>query len=196
MYQLLFKGECTPGTDPAAARNNARTLFKASLDQVERMFSGKPVIIRNKLDQAQAEKYRLVLKKHGMLAYVEAMSTPGESGGAPKQPAAPAAEEPPPTRSPQARPSAGPEPEPGDRPRVAGEKVDGILAGSTLSLDPAGITLAKPRQAQPPPLRQLDDWTLAPAGSVLTRGSDAPPPKAPDVSHLSLSDNDAESKQD
>lgn len=40
MYQLVFKGECVPGTDVQVARNNARALFKASVEQVERMFSG------------------------------------------------------------------------------------------------------------------------------------------------------------
>src|SRR6056297_2337257 len=73
MFQLVFKGECTPGTDPETARNSARTLFKASAEQVTRMFSGQPVVIRNRLEQAQAEKYRGVLHKHGMVAYVELM---------------------------------------------------------------------------------------------------------------------------
>ena len=37
MYQLVFKGECTPGTDLETARNNARALFKASVEQLDRM---------------------------------------------------------------------------------------------------------------------------------------------------------------
>ena len=49
MFQLVFKGECVPGTDLETARNNARTLFKASLDQVDRMFSGQPVVNRSYL---------------------------------------------------------------------------------------------------------------------------------------------------
>lgn len=73
MYQLVFKGECVPGTDVQVARNNARALFKASVEQVERMFSGQPVVLRNKLEQAQAEKYRAVLNRHGLVAYVQPM---------------------------------------------------------------------------------------------------------------------------
>ena len=76
MYQLVFKGECTPGTDLETARNNARALFKASVEQLDRMFSGQPVVIRNKLEQVQAEKYLAVLKKHGMVAYAQPM--PGD----------------------------------------------------------------------------------------------------------------------
>jgi len=87
MFQLVFRGECTPGTDPETARSNAKTLFKANADQIAKMFSGQPVVIRNKLEEVQAEKYRGVLHKHGMVAYVEPME-----GAAPRKPEAPAPE--------------------------------------------------------------------------------------------------------
>ena len=73
MYQLVFRGECTPQTDEATARANAMALFKATVDQVDRMFSGQRVVIRNKLDEAQAGKYEAVLRKHGMIAHIEPM---------------------------------------------------------------------------------------------------------------------------
>jgi hypothetical protein len=92
MFQLVFKGECVPGTDLETARNNARTLFKASLDQVDRMFSGQPVVIRNKLEEVQAEKYRAVLKKHGMVAYVQPMADARPAASAAPQPAPSAAD--------------------------------------------------------------------------------------------------------
>lgn len=202
MYQLVFKGECTTGTELGAARANAQTLFKASLDQVDRMFSGKPVVIRNKLDEAQAVKYRQVLHKHGMVAYVERM--PGADKPAPSQeqsappPSAGRSREAEPKPAPKAPPGEAPEApsrggsghgpatEPGDRPNVAGDKVDGILAGSSLSLDPVGITLAEPKEAEPPMFQHLDDWTLAPAGTDLAEKKQVPPPPVPDVSHLSL----------
>lgn len=208
MFQLIFKGECTPGTDPEAARNNAITLFKASADQIARMFSGQPVVIRNRLEELQAKKYQGVLQKHGMLAYVEPM----EGTGATKQ--APAAD---PEPSTQQEPSAGKEPsapersslpagssadqtlpptksggsvkvEPGDRPNLAGEKVDTILSASGLTLDPVGITLEEHKEVQAPMFEHLNEWTLAPPGAELVESRDAPPPVVPDVSHLSLAD--------
>ena len=111
MFQLVFKGECTPGTDPATARSNARTLFKATVDQIERMFSGQPVVIRNKLEEVQAEKYRAVLQKHGMVAYVQPME------GA----VASAAER----AAPAAQPQAEPKPAPATPPAgAAGTPID------------------------------------------------------------------------
>jgi hypothetical protein len=200
MFQLIFKGECTPGTDPDAARNNARTLFKANADQIARMFSGQPVVIRNRLEEVQAEKYKAVLHKHGMVAYVQPM----EAAEAPKQAAAAATNEPPAPKPEPARASTEPEKpaanaaapatsikvEPGDRPNVAGEKVDSILAGSGLTLDPVGITLEEHREVQAPMFEHLDDWTLAPPGAELVEARETPPPVVPDTSHLSLADQD------
>ena len=44
MFQLVFKGECTSGTDVQTARANAKALFKASVEQLDRMFSGQAVV--------------------------------------------------------------------------------------------------------------------------------------------------------
>lgn len=170
MFQLVFKGECTPGTDAATVQSNARALFKASAEQIERMFSGSPVVIRNKLDQAQAQKYRAVLNKHGMIAYVKPM--PGQATPA------------------SAPPVSATGVEPGDRLAIAGDKVDSILAGSALSLDPVGVTLTKPKNVEPPMFQHLDDWTVAPAGSDIGVEQELPPPIVPDVSHLSLVDEE------
>ncbi|KPP99287.1 hypothetical protein [Marinobacter sp. HL-58] len=200
MFQLVFKGECTPGTDPATARSNAKNLFKATLEQVDRMFSGQPVVIRNKLEEVQAEKYRAVLKKHGMVAYVQPME-----GAAPPPPrpapaaGAPAQESPRQTTPEQgasqegpgaAKPGSSVAVEPGDRLPVAGEKVDAILSGSGLSLDPVGVTLEEHREAPAPMFQHLDDWTLAPPGTELGVKRELPPPVVPDVSHLSLADEE------
>lgn len=201
MFQLVFKGECVPGTDLQTARNNARTLFKASLEQVDRMFSGQAVVIRNKLEESQAEKYRAVLKKHGMVAYIQPMAESRPAAGPAPQPKPeiPAGQSgqqtaaPGPARQKPAEQETkrAPETEPGDRLPVAGDKVDDILSGSGLSLDPVGVRLAEQAEVEPPMFQHLDEWSLAPAGSDLGVERDLPPPVVPDVSHLSLADDDS-----
>lgn len=183
MFQLIFRGECTPGTDSATARDNARAIFKASAEQIERMFSGNTVVIRNKLDEAQAQKYRAVMEKHGMVAHVQPMP-----GTRPQVTPAPAASTDNSTRTPEPG-SAAPETEPGDRLAVAGDKVNDILAGSSLGLDPVGVTLVEPRQSEPPVFQHLEDWELAPAGSDLGVERDRLPHSVPNVSHLKLVDD-------
>ncbi|SDW94028.1 hypothetical protein [Marinobacter mobilis] len=194
MFQLVFKGECAPGTDLDAVRTNARALFKASLEQVDKMFSGQRVVIRNKLDEAQAEKYRQVLLKHGMVAHIEPMATapsapapqPGPAAAAP-QPQASAASH---SDAAESATAEGVAVEPGDRLPVAGDKVDTILSGTGLSLDPVGVTLAESEDVEAPMFEHLDDWTVAPAGSDIGVERDLPPPPVPDTSHLSLADDD------
>ncbi len=201
MFQLVFKGECAPGTDLETARNNARSLFKASVEQLDRMFSGQPVVIRNKLEQVQAEKYLAVLQKHGMIAHVQPMA--GAAPASAPRPSSPSQSAPKPVQdSPRPEPQAAGasggkalEQEPGDRLPVAGEKVDDILAGSNLTLDPVGVTLAEHQEAEAPMFEHLDDWSLAPPGSDLGVRRDLPPPMVPDVSHLSLADDDNHSNQ-
>lgn len=199
MFQLVFKGECAPDTDLEAARSNARALFKASLEQVDKMFSGQRVVIRNKLDEAQAEKYRQVLLKHGMVAHIEPMAEarpvapqppaaePAATAKAPPSPSATAKETP--SASVQSS-GASVEVEPGERLPVAGDKVDSILSGTGLKLDPVGVTLAESEVVEAPMFEHLDDWTLAPAGSDIGVERDLPPPPVPDTSHLSLADDD------
>lgn len=193
MFQLVFKGECMPGTDPATARSNAKALFKATVEQIERMFSGQPVVIRNKLEELQAEKYRSVLKKHGMVAYVEPMDGAVAPATSRKEP--PAQSPPAPPKSPVGtddKPTGTVTVEPGDRLPVAGDKVDSILSGSGLTLDPVGVTLEEHRESPAPMFQHLDDWTLAPPGTDLGVKREVPPPVVPDVSHLSLADEDPE----
>lgn len=199
MFQLVFKGECAPGVDVETARNNARALFKASVEQVDRMFSGQPVVIRNKLEEAQAEKYRAVLQKHGMIAQVQPMAAaaparPAPAPAASQTPKVESTPEPAPSRSAPSSQGQVPETEPGERLQVAGEKVDDILAGSALSLDPVGVTLVQHAEVEAPMFQHLDDWTLAPAGTDLGVARDLPPPVVPDVSHLSLADDDSSGK--
>jgi hypothetical protein len=192
MFQLVFKGECIPGTDLETARNNARALFKASTEQLDRMFSGQPVVIRNKLDETQAEKYRAVLNKHGMRTYVQPM--PGYESSEKPKPMSPTA------ATSAAGSVAAPARkqsvtvDPGDRLQVAGDKVDEILSGSNLSLDPVGVTLVEPAVVEAPMFQHIDEWTLAPAGSDLGVKQELPPPIIPDVSHLSLADDDSTGK--
>lgn len=209
MFQLVFRGECVPGTDPATARSNAKALFKASVEQVDRMFSGQPVVIRNRLEEQQAEKYRGVLRKHGMVAHVQPMEGTSQPAPRPTPDAAPRdrtavqagtrkvePEKSLPERHPQsAESSPTVAVEPGDRLPVAGDKVDSILSGSGLGLDPVGVTLEEHKDTPAPMFQHLQDWTLAPPGSELGAKREVPPPVVPDVSHLSLADEDRRDKQ-
>jgi hypothetical protein len=185
MFQLIFKGECVADIDPATARTNARQLFKANDAQLDRMFSGKPVVIRNHLEQAEAEKYRALLQKHGMRAYVQAMVS--AQSGAQAQPAH--ANPVPPSATASQRqansPFAANQASVSGLP-IAGERTDAVLAGSVLTLDPPGVTLAESVPVKVPSFDHLDAWSLAPTGSDIGIKEELPPPIVPDTSHLAV----------
>ncbi|PFG10070.1 hypothetical protein [Marinobacter sp. LV10MA510-1] len=194
MFQLIFKGECVAGTDLVTARSSARQLFKANDTQLDRMFSGKPVVIRNQLDQAQAEKYRALLQKHGMRAYVQAMAQ-GQTGAQtqpeqaiPAPPSAAASQSAVSSQPPQRQassPFAVNQTNAGGLP-IAGERTDAVLAGSALTLDPPGVTLVESVPVEVPSFDHLGAWSLAPAGSDIGSKEELPPPIVPDTSHLTV----------
>ena len=179
MYQLVFRGEWEAGLDEQSARERARGLFKANDAQLEKMFSGERVVIRNRLDEATAHKYQAAMKKNGLVAHIEPM----QQAGTAEQPEASRDE------GRDTAPSGGNVPvEPGDRLPVAGEKVDSILAGSDLSLGAPGEQLGDTREEPEPVFENLEEWSVAAPGEDLGAGEEKPEPPAPDVSHLSLAD--------
>lgn len=197
MFQLIFKGERVQGTDEQAARANAMALFKATTAQVDRMFSGQRVVIRNRLDEATALKYQAVLRKNGLLAHVEPME--GQAGAPPESPREAGRE--PEAAAPQAAAASasagraesgaagGVRVEPGDRLDVAGEKVDEILSHSSLTVDAPGARLSEEHQVEAPHFEHLDEITVAPAGADIGEAIERPPAPVPDTSHLSLADD-------
>ena len=189
MYQLVFKGECASGVDEATARQRAKALFKASDAQVEKMFSSARVVIRNKLDGQTAQKYQGVLGQKGMICHIEPM--PGQEEDTSSSVAQ------------QSQGSAGiaqgAEKKggeggdvavvPGDRPPMAGEKVDAVLAGTSLSVAALGDELGEVREEEPPVFDNIDNWTVAPPGEQLVESKAEVVPEMPDTSHLSLADD-------
>ncbi len=64
-YDLIFSGEIDDSVGEEKVRQNVAALFKASPAQVEKLFSGKTVVLKNGLDEATAKKYQAALKKAG-----------------------------------------------------------------------------------------------------------------------------------
>ncbi len=90
IYEVVFYGKLLEGFDETAVKFQVAQLFKTGLDQVERMFTGKRVVIRNKLDLETAQKYLIAMKKRGAECSIEQMGSPGT----PVNPTAPQASSP------------------------------------------------------------------------------------------------------
>lgn len=192
-YELVFYGELVPGVQVAQAKQNVAELFKASVDQVERMFSGQRVVIRNKLDAETAQKYLLAMQKRGAVCKLEPMGGAAPMPVAEKAPAPDSQPTPvapkPATVAPAASTAAVNRREhlaKVGRLPIAGEKVDAILAEFDVSVAPAGQRLSDERHVEAPVFAHLDQLKLAPTGTNLQDKKDDLPVSVPDVSHLRL----------
>lgn len=178
MFEIVFEGKLEPGFAEPQVRANLAALFKASADQVDKMFSGRPVVLRNRLDAETARKYEAALRKNG--AVVELRPMPGSDTPAP--PSAPSA---PPDASASAPRQAGGSPPPGAL-KLAGERADTILQNVDWDLAPTGTPLDDQAGRPAASVDYHSDWGLAPAGSDLGQLKSEKKPVAPDISHLKL----------
>ncbi len=85
-YSVVMTGKIADGFEMDQVKASVGGLFKLNNDQLNKMFSGKPVAIRRGLDKQQALKLRAVLTKAGALAVVKVMRPAGEAkSSTPKQ---------------------------------------------------------------------------------------------------------------
>lgn len=216
-YELAFYGKLAAGATLEETKEQVALLFKTGIDQIERMFTGNRVVIRNKLDADTALKYIVALKKRGALCQVEEMGFPGVVVDLSKvlsdTPSSSSASESsstqqtasfssaPPSSSSQTN-SSIPSPHQATKSSqkkagmsvtglpIVGDKVDDILSDSHFDLAPVGSRIGDKKQEVVSDLHALDDVSLAPVGSILAEKRDAPPVSVPDTSHLTLSDKD------
>lgn len=65
VYDIVFSGGLVAGRDPAQVRSEFARLFKVDPAAVERLFHGRPVILKKGLDRQTADKYRAALERVG-----------------------------------------------------------------------------------------------------------------------------------
>ena len=67
-FDVLFAGQLLEGRDAATVRANLGRLFNADEATLDKLFSGKPQILKRDADAATAHKYQQALEKAGALA--------------------------------------------------------------------------------------------------------------------------------
>ncbi|SDW77067.1 hypothetical protein [Thiocapsa roseopersicina] len=74
-FDLSYKGDLVPGADPARARERLTALFKLSEAGAERLFTGRPVIVKRNADAATAARFTEVFEQAGALLTVTPLDT-------------------------------------------------------------------------------------------------------------------------
>jgi hypothetical protein len=173
LYQIAFSGRLLPGAQADAVKANLARLFQADAQRIALLFSGQRMVIKNNLDEAAAERYRVALERAGAQAEVSAMEVDIEEVE---------------MAPPPADPRGGPAPlrrlqvTPRDRYMAAFAEVE----APDFGIAPLGADLQQHKPEPPPPALDLSALSLAPVGSDMGQSKAPPAAPAPDVSHIEL----------
>jgi hypothetical protein len=74
IFDIAFYGIIQPGVDKEAAVRNMARLFKTTPEKVRPFFAGGRKVIKSKVDQQTASKYKTALEKAGLVIKLEADS--------------------------------------------------------------------------------------------------------------------------
>lgn len=180
-YEIAFQGELVAGAEAQQTRQNLMRLFQADEQRIAVLFSGRRMIIKNRLDAATAERYRATLAQAGALVEIVPMTETVE-------PAAAATE----------APSAAPAPAVASAPAASGHGAlsvaprDAVMAAFVdvqapdFGLAPVGADLQDRAAPVAPPRVDLSHLSLAPVGSDLAPAAEPLPVAVPDTDHLTL----------
>ena len=71
LFKVVFSGELMPGFTLDNVKSYLATLFKTDLSKIDSLFTGKPVVLKRELKEAEADKYVAVLRNAGALVHKE-----------------------------------------------------------------------------------------------------------------------------
>lgn len=166
-FRIVFQGKIREGMDPAAVRRHAAVRLKVNASQLERIFSGPRIVLKQHLDAAQGSVYLRALDELGMVARLEPMPDDTPPAVTPRQeqnaatPAltmrSPVAAGPrktpqPPTGAPTPRQSPSASPKPGAAPSGANTISHIERTHANLARAEALLNASLPRTPPAPPI--------------------------------------------
>ncbi|QVL51356.1 MAG: hypothetical protein KFB96_11710 [Thiocapsa sp.] len=78
-FDLSYRGDLAPGADPARVRERLTALFKLSESGAERLFTGRPVIVKRNADAATTARFTEVFEQAGAILTVTPLDTEAQS---------------------------------------------------------------------------------------------------------------------
>ena len=194
LFEIAFQGEIAEGADRETVMLRIGQMFKADAERVRKMFSGQRVTIKKQADAGMVAKYRTAFEKAGAICIVRSLAEVEAERREAAEAEAAASE--------QARPQSAVEPAP-EAPAAAADEADlppalqsrlRVRGDQIPDLDADLAPVGSPVQhriVEPPPFEiDIDGLVLAPPGADLVTSPEPPAPPLPDISGLSLLDND------
>lgn len=166
-YKLVFRGEVLEGQHPAVVRKRLAEAAGFGDAQLDKLFSGRPVVVKREADTATAARYQALFRKAGARLRVLPVETEDDAVAS-----VPSAIDP------------GPSADAGSPAAAA----SGSSASGTFDVLPAGSDLLTQGERTAFVPRNVDTGALSLEGARFTMpdSDDSSAPPAPDVSHLSV----------
>jgi TM2 domain-containing membrane protein YozV/Tfp pilus assembly major pilin PilA len=70
-YRVIFKGDIADGRNLDDVKENLASILKADITTIEKLFSGKLIVIKRDADRETCEKFINAFKKAGAICYLE-----------------------------------------------------------------------------------------------------------------------------
>ena len=74
-YRLIFEGRVQPGHDPEMVKQNLAALFDVAVAEIETLFDGAPVVLKEGLDADAARRDQEAFEATGAVCRMEAQTT-------------------------------------------------------------------------------------------------------------------------
>jgi hypothetical protein len=175
-FAITFSGKLVEGASRERVMANVAALFKVEVAKVERLFSGKPVVIKKGLDKATAQKYQVALKKVGAIASVVDIAALQQAKQQKPAAASRPKEETP--VAPEKRKSVG------LTKSVVKAAPQSLDAFSDVEIDKPGVVLVEHQEPAPPQI-DTSHLDMGEAGETLVELPQAPEPQI-DTGDLSV----------
>ena len=182
-YEIAFSGQLVEGAPLASVQANLARLFQADAQRIAQLFSGRRVVIKNNLDEAGAEKYRLTLERAGAVVEVLAILVEEVELTPPPAPVPVAAAS---TVVAVASPASPGRLQVAPRDEYMAAFVD--VEAPDFGIAPLGDDVQDDKPQVQAPALDLSQFSLAPPGSDMGEAKKAPAGPPPDISHLKLQD--------
>lgn len=174
LFEIAFHGQVRPGVTPEQARARIGQLFQVGDEQLNVLFSGRRVVIKQGLDEASADKYRQAIERAGAVCSVDSMEQ--------EETPAPAAASTSPSGQPHSTDGAS------VRPRDAYMAAFSEVEAPDFGIAPVGADMQDEYEEFVDLPIDLSALSLAPAGSDLEQLRPEVAPVKPNIDHLRLQD--------
>ena len=193
MYQLVFSGELLKGQHRGVVKRRLREVLKLSEAQVEKLFTGNPVVVKRDVDEKAAEKFQELFKKAGGQLQVVPVETAAETAENAPAPDAVAAqpEEAPAEELEAASGTTAPDFDLADVCATMADEsevVPVVVPDANFEVAEVGSDMLEEPAVVDAPIIKDVDFDVAEVGADMGDRDDSPPPPAPDVSHIKLVD--------